>query len=77
MHLFADPVGAFAAADVRPFVFRNRQYLGYSVLRPVPAAPVGRDFPRPNVARRSPDDSHDQRLSTSLPGSRTPLISRS
>lgn len=42
MHLFTDPVRAFAAAQVKPFVFRNRGYLGYTVLRPVPAAPVGR-----------------------------------
>jgi hypothetical protein len=41
MHFFADPVEALSA-EAKPFVFRNRRYLGYTVLRPVGAAPVGR-----------------------------------
>jgi len=41
LHLFSD---TFATGDreARPFYFRNRGYLGYIVMRPVPAAPVGR-----------------------------------
>lgn len=55
MHLFTDEIAAFAQAEVRPFAFRGRGYLGYTVLRPVPAAPVGRTVLKapPSVERQA------------------------
>lgn len=41
VHFFESPISAFPTQPV-PFHFRNQGYLGYTVFRPVPAAPVGR-----------------------------------
>lgn len=47
LHFFLKPVPYDALTADRPAGFANYGYLGYVVLRPVPAAPVGRAFLAP------------------------------
>jgi hypothetical protein len=55
MHFFGDTTASLTAGEAKPFRFRNRDYVGYTVLRPVPAAPVGRTMLRtsPVVERQT------------------------
>jgi hypothetical protein len=42
LHFFKDPLNPDFLSPDRPATFKGMKYLGYCVLRPVPAAPVGR-----------------------------------
>jgi hypothetical protein len=48
LHFFAKPVPPALLSDVQPARFNDLDYLGYTVLRPVPGAPVGRTMLRPH-----------------------------
>lgn len=51
LHFFLEPPSEDLLAPDRPARFEGMTYLGYSVLRPVAAAPVGRTFLKPRALR--------------------------
>jgi len=52
LHFFAKPPPAELFSSSEPARFATLEYLGYAVMRPVPAAPVGRTMLRPPASLR-------------------------
>lgn len=60
LHFFAESPDPLFLDPDRPARFDGLTYLGYSVLRPVPAAPVGRTMLPPNTARELTCQARDR-----------------